>query len=695
MRILLTLTCILLSSLSAIFSQNVVDPSTITIARDSAGIAHVFAKTDAGAAYGLAWVNSEDAFNVIQETLLAGKGMQGRLKGKEGAAVDFLQHAIMAKDLVNERFDKDLSPEFKKYLQGYCEGINAYATAHPEEILVKKAFPVQPQDVLQAYIIALTALSFAHNEVQAVVEGRYDGPKSPVGSNAYAMNSAKTADGKTYLCINPHWYIDGPLAFYEAHISSEEGLNFTGAGFQGTTSLFMGCNENLGYGMTYDQWDLTDVYRLKMHPKKKLRYRFDGEWKKLEKRPVWLKVKVAGIILPVKMTTYKSVYGATFKSKGKEYFSVRYGSNMTIRSAEQLYRMNKARNFDEFYTALEYQALPRFNIIYGDKYGTIFYIDNAMVPDRKALNYNWKGVLPGDTSATLWKGFVPEKQLPQVKNPECGYVFNTNNTPFNVTCSTSNPDSGDVKRYPKHFDYVPYENNRSERFMEIINSRSTFSFSEFKAIKFDKQMPQKSVFLKSIEPLFNLDASKYPDIAEGIKVIKGWNKRADSTSMEAAFFKASLEYMFDKKKYGYENFFSGAPATEDEFAEGIRKAQEHFMKHFNSLRIPLNSYQYLVRGETAVPLPGFPDVLSASYTEKYKDGKTKCMVTDGFTQFVIFGKNGAEHIESMIPYGPSSKPGSPHYTSSMKNFSAQKTKHRSLNKEEILRTAVKIYTPGK
>ena len=39
-----------------IFGQ--INPSNITIARDSYGVPHIFAKTDAELAYGLAWAHS-------------------------------------------------------------------------------------------------------------------------------------------------------------------------------------------------------------------------------------------------------------------------------------------------------------------------------------------------------------------------------------------------------------------------------------------------------------------------------------------------------------------------------------------------------------------------------------------------------------------------------------------------------------
>ncbi|MDW8273771.1 MAG: penicillin acylase family protein, partial [Chitinophagales bacterium] len=45
----------------------------------------------------------------------------------------------------------------------------------------------------------------------------------PVGSNAFALAPSRTTDGNTYLCINPHMFMEGQLSFYEAHLSSAEG----------------------------------------------------------------------------------------------------------------------------------------------------------------------------------------------------------------------------------------------------------------------------------------------------------------------------------------------------------------------------------------------------------------------------------------------------------------------------------------
>lgn len=88
------------------------------------------------------------------------------------------------------------------------------------------------------------------------------------------------------------------------HLQSEEGLDMQGVTFQGASSHAMGTNKHLGWGFTWNYFDKVDVFKLNMHAKHKLQYEFDGKYEKLEKRPVWLKVKVKGIVIPVRKMTY-------------------------------------------------------------------------------------------------------------------------------------------------------------------------------------------------------------------------------------------------------------------------------------------------------------------------------------------------------------------------------------------------------
>jgi acyl-homoserine-lactone acylase len=337
-----------------IFAQpsNAINPDNVTIVRDSFGVPHIFGKTDADCAYGLAWVNAEDAFFETQNLIYVAKGYMGRKDGIDGVKADFFVHAIGARRIVEERYATDLTPEYKRYLNGYVQGLNAYAAAHPEQVKIRKAFPVTDKDVLTAFVATMSFLSYSQNQVGDAVGGKFDQEpinfehlNPSVGSNAYAASNKVTDEHKTFLCINPHLQMNGPLSFYEMHLQSEEGLDMQGVTFQGASSHAMGTNKHLGWGFTWNYFDKVDVFKLNMHEKHKLQYEFDGKYEKLEKRPVWLKVKVKGLVIPVRKMTYWSKYGCTIKSdKTNNFYAVRFPANMTIKTGQQLYEMSKAQN---------------------------------------------------------------------------------------------------------------------------------------------------------------------------------------------------------------------------------------------------------------------------------------------------------------------------------------------------------------
>jgi acyl-homoserine-lactone acylase len=416
MKFLVSILGISLSiSLSAQNSPSI-NPDRIDIVRDEWGVPHIFAPTDAEVAYGLAWANAEDAPKDMQELLVIGKGRNGRYLGKEGAKSDFFRHVIRAEDLV-ERQMPSLPEDFLRYLDGYVQGVNAFFKKNPKDRIIKNLFPITIKDVLVSYVVALSFMTDASGAMERIYGGKLDREPVGLGSNAYAINSKKSEDGLTYLCINPHMRMAGTFSFYEAHLKSDEGLHMYGALFHGGTSIFMGNNEHLGWGMTWNYFNRGDVYKLEMHPKKRHTYRYDGEWKKLKKHKAILKVKV-GITIPVPKKSFYSVHGPVLQSakNKKEYYAFRYPAFMDIRAPEQWYRMNKARNLEEFRAALDMMAVGLFNIVYADKADNIFYISNGQVPMRADSIAEMK-VVPGNQSAYVWQRLHTQEELPHELNP--------------------------------------------------------------------------------------------------------------------------------------------------------------------------------------------------------------------------------------------------------------------------------------
>ncbi len=671
-----------------------INPENITIIRDRWGVPHIYGDTDAEVAYGLAWANAEDDFYTMQELLVTVQGLAGLDMGKEGAQRDFYTHAIGARKVVAERID-EFPADFVRYIKGYVQGINDFAALHPKEVRVKQSFPVTVVDVMAGYVFAMSALTGGVGAVEGVMNGKFDKQSPTYGSNAFAFNSNMTEDNGTMLAINPHQPVTGPFSWYEAHLISNEGLNIHGALFPGGTSVFLGNNENLGWAHTFNHLDLVDVFKLEMHPKKKLTYQLNDEWHTLEKRKVKLRVKLKNWLprIGVRKTTYWSDHGAVLESKDGNFYLIKMPATERIRAGEQWYRMNKAQNFTEFYDAISLGQTTMFNIIYADRYDTVFYINNAVMPKRNP-DFNYRKVIGLRTDAPLWNDFHPTEDLVQYVNPECGYVFNTNNLPTNATCKE---EQYDITDWPDYFGFDKDlgDNNRAFRFMELIALPGRMDFARMKEIKYDWESKTCTKMYESIEHLIYMEFNDDPGLRELQEKIILWDGCADKTSVGAGTFLLTFQYLFEAKGYNDSNFKQELNVSEEEYIAALQKTREHLDKHFDGKLVPLGELQRHVRGNVNLPLGGYPDALAANYNEPWEDGRFKPFVGDSYVHFVHW-KPGEDlpYMETLHPFGSSSREGSPHYTDQMQRYANQDPKPMTLDMKKIKAGATKIYSPG-
>ena len=91
-----------------------INPQDVEIVRDNFGVPHIFGKTDADVAYGLAWAHAEDDFKTIQQGYLAGNALLGKHIGTKGAGADFIAQFIGSKEIIERSMIKKLAPNIKK-----------------------------------------------------------------------------------------------------------------------------------------------------------------------------------------------------------------------------------------------------------------------------------------------------------------------------------------------------------------------------------------------------------------------------------------------------------------------------------------------------------------------------------------------------------------------------------------------------
>ncbi len=677
---------LLLALCSCQFLQAQVDPRRVTIARDSFGVPHIFAPTDPEVAYGLAWAHAEDDFKSLQQVILPAKGKMGTVLGKAGAAGDYAFHLFRCREITDERWHT-LSPAFIRLAEGYVQGINDYALQHKDQWLAKQLFPITVKEYVSASVLALVVFNGADDALKRIFSNRiwtvpdYSTQK---GSNSAAVHGSHTSTGEAFLMVNAHQPNTGSQAFYEAHVCSEEGWNALGGLLAGGPCILHGVNEFLGWAHTVNFCDRTDVFQLQMNPSKRNQYRFDDEWVELERKKIKLRIK--GIPIPVKRTVYWSRYGATMKNI-QGVFSIRLGANMRIGALQQWYDMNKAKNFSEFYKALQQQELSMFNIMYADRYDTIFYINNALMPVRDTnAAYQWKKTVPGNTARTLWTEFRPLSGLPQYINPSTGFLFNTNHSSFAAT-------NGGQNLLPSLFSKADgwelYHNNRSVRFLELVPKEGKWSMEEFRRVKFDKQYPARYQFIYNIDSFYQLRTPADAQLDSVLLAFRSWNRLSDTGSVGACVFLLLYEEVSRR--------MDGQDARRLTQAEGLQSFEAiraYLVNHFGRVTVTLGELQKLVRGNQSWALWGLPDQLSPQWTAPFQNGTKKSIGGDGYIMFIRFAKEGLPQIETVNMYGASAVPGSPHFNDQVPYYLRQQTKTMTLSKEAVLKTAKRVYHPG-
>ncbi|MCA9413620.1 MAG: acylase [Candidatus Omnitrophica bacterium] len=676
------------------------------ILRDVWGVPHVYGKTDADAAFALGYANAEDDYATIQEGLLMVRGELASVKGEEGAVTDYLIKLLKTRELIDAKYDTDLSKETRAICEAYADGVNLYAAIHPEE-MAHGVLPFTGKDVVAGFVFKGPFFYGLDNKIQELFGDKRKREVSqkvakanpfnpytqgfPIGSNAFAIAPSRTPDGKTHLAINSHQPWEGPVAWYEAHITSEEGWNTFGASFPGCPVILVGHNPSLGWAHTVNSPDLVDIYVLEMNPDNPNQYKYDGEWRDLEVRQVGIKVKLWGpISWTFKREALMSVYGPTVR-RDHGVYSIRYGGMQDIRQVEQWYRMNKAQNLEEFMDAMKMRAIPSLNCVYGDREGNIFYLYNARFPKR-AEGYDWEKYLPGNTSETLWKEYLPFSALPLVVNPESGFVISCNNTPYRCTLGEDNPKP---ENFSKTLGIETHMTNRALRALELYGGDESITTEEFYDYKYDLFYSEDSEVAEAARMIASVTDAEDPLVREGIELIRKWNLGTELDNRSTAIALLAINPNPDG---GYRT--KGL----EQMLNNIKKYGA-ILKRFHGRMDPTwGEVNRIVRGDVDLPIDGGPDVLRAVYSIFNVDGRLNRFEDDGrldgkggdcHIQMVTWDEEGRVDSQTIHQYGSATlDKTSPHYADQVEMFAKHEMRPVWFTEAEVREHLESEYRPG-
>ena len=444
-------------------------------------------------------------------------------------------------------------------------------------------------------------------------------------------------------------------------------------------------HKNFVLASEYD-WstDILDIYELEINPDNENQYKFDNKWVDLESFDVKINIKTTGkLYYPHTEKAYWSIHGPVIKGK-KATYAIKYSSMGDIRIIEQWYKMNKSNNFNEWIDAMKMNSIPMFNSGYADKDGNIFYIYGANFPLRNE-NYNWKKVLPGNTSKTLWDEYLPFEKLPQLLNPKSGFIQNCNNTPYMTTIGKDNIKK---EEFSNTLGIEGHMTNRALRALETFGNDNKISYDEFKKYKFDLKYSDNSSMKQFVDRgLKLLSSNNFKDfdsatIIKAKEIFTNWDLSTDINNINVALPVLTFGKYID---------VNPDDLSDEKIIEQLISSISHLMDNFNKLDIDWGSVNRLIRGDINLPVSGAPDISRAIYTKKGLNGQLKAIAGDCYILLTKWNKNNTHSSESIHQYGSSTKNlNSKHYNDQSKLFSENKFKKIYINIDDLVNTVESI-----
>ncbi|HWC55331.1 MAG TPA: penicillin acylase family protein [Chitinophagaceae bacterium] len=300
------------------------------------------------------------------------------------------------------------------------------------EPIVPKGTIFDPPGIIPVKPASADSLYFSKKDTVNITEVGMPDPSN--GSNNWAVAGKKTQSGAPILCNDPHLELTFPSIWYEMQLNSPT-VNVYGATFPGSPNVIIGFNDSIAFGFTNAERDVKDYYEIKFKDDSKQEYWFNGKWEKTNLRVEQIKVRGSKTILDtVAYTVFGPVmYDKSFStdlSKGKA-IACRWSAHDPSNEGLMWFNLDRAKNYDEYYKAIQVFQCPGQNMLFASKSGDIALWQQAKFPAR------WYGqglfVMPGEDSSYMWQGFIPQKENPHVINPDRGFIVSANQRPVDST----------------------------------------------------------------------------------------------------------------------------------------------------------------------------------------------------------------------------------------------------------------------
>ncbi|MBG0833471.1 penicillin acylase family protein [Planomonospora sp. ID67723] len=379
---------------------------------------------------------------------------------------------------------------------------------------------------------------------------------SGIGSNSWVVSGEHTVSGKPLLANDPHLSAALPSVWYQAGLhcrkkSAACPFDVTGFTFSGVPGVVIGRNDRIAWGFTNLGPDVADLYMEKV---KDDSYLLMGQWKPLAVRtetievagggPVRLRVRdtmhgpiisdvMEGVrkALPGAIETAEDLSGdatGNIPEEAADAVALKWTALEPGRSADAIFALDAAQNWQEFRTAAASFDVPSQNLVYADVDGNIGYQAPGRIPVRAKGDGTWP--VPGWSGEYAWQGTIPFDELPSLYNPPEGYIVTANNA------------VADPERYPHLLTRDWAYGYRSQRILDLLRDALKDGGKVDVEAMSGLQQDSRNGFAGFLVPrLMELDlAGPAKDARE---LLRGWDGSQGLESAPAMYFNAVWRHL--------------------------------------------------------------------------------------------------------------------------------------------------------
>ena len=786
--------CIITALLTACLQEE----DSAVIVRTEQGIPHISSSTWLGLGYGYGYAYAQDNFCMLMKDVVRANGESARYLGAKGSeAKDFL-YKLYSDDLyITTVLLKNISQQGQDVIEGFTNGMNRYLKETGIDNLAigddgcrnkEWVRPLNKTDLLKVMRkILLISSSGSLAELIALADGpefslasslpdtnklknssilqpvnsqRLSKALSPleiatdaiplphatdVGSNACAIGSNLTDNGKGLLLGNPHFPWNDSLRFYMAHLEVEDEYNVMGATLHGFPLINIGYNQNVAWSHTVSTGKRFTFYEIQLDSSNSMKYIYGDEIRDIETRTVSVEVPVGdGTFNTIEHTYYFTHYGpildlsplnpqlAGWPNASGTVFAVRDANLENTRSLDTWMMMGKAKNIGELTKATQQMGIPWTNTIAVDRTGEAFYGDISVTPHvtaaqldncvhgllAPALTQAGFITLDGSDPACEWgnngdsqhEGIFGFSQLPSLSTHD--YALNSNDSHWlpniNLPLEGFSPLIGEEKTEQTLRSRLAHIQIRDRLNGEDDLGEGGFNNHNMREIMFGNRNYGAELIVDGVVDICRAveDWSEYSahpqKVTEACTILKDWDRKSELRSVGSHIFLEMWKFLMNGETFWAVPFDINKPIDTPNtldvantlVVDRIRKALANSVDLLTEMGIELNKpwgeLQYTTKQGIKIPIHGsyqfgFSIIESVLMPQK---GYSIISKGNSYLQVVGFNDTACPDAQVLLTYSQSSDPKSEHYADSTQLYSQKLWTNAPYCDDEIQRSKI-------